>query len=121
MKNSRALGQIQELAAGAYLKTKGYQILHTNYYTPFGEIDIVAKKKNHLAFIEVKSRKAASMTLAQEAVDRRKQKRIIKSAQHYLLRHAYQQLDISFDVIAISEGQSLEHIINAFRADESVI
>lgn len=67
-----------------YLKKHGYKILCRNYRKPYGEIDIVAGKRGVTAFVEVKTRRAGSLGQPCEAVDFRKQQRIIRAAQAYL-------------------------------------
>ena len=64
---------------------KGYRILAKRFRTPYGEIDLVAKKRNLLAFIEVKAR--ASLDEAAYAVTPRQQARIIDAAQGWLAAH----------------------------------
>lgn len=119
--NKRQLGHQQELVAKSYLKQQGYKVLALNYYTPFGELDIVASKKQCLAIVEVKYRKRSSLESPGQAITKTKQTRLIKSAQHYLLNHRINYQQISFDVIAIQDDHILDHIQNAFRADQSII
>lgn len=67
-----------ESRAAAYLMAKGYRILAKRYRTPHGEIDIVARRRNLIAFVEVKAR--ASLDDAAFAVTPRQQQRIIDAA-----------------------------------------
>ena len=71
-----------EARAGAYLMAKGYRILAKRFRTPHGEIDLVARKRNLVAFVEVKAR--ASLDEAAYAVTPRQQARIIAAAQGWL-------------------------------------
>src|SRR5260370_33305858 len=74
-------GLSAESRAAAFLMAKGYRILAKRFRTPYGEIDLVAKKRNLLAFIEVKAR--ASLDEAAYAVTPRQQARIIAAAQRW--------------------------------------
>src|ERR1700738_5338516 len=76
-------GLSAETRAAAYLMAKGYRILAKRFRTPYGEIDIVARRRNLLAFIEVKAR--ASLDEAAFAVTPRQQRRIIDAAQAWLM------------------------------------
>ena len=72
-------GLSAESRAAAFLMAKGYRILAKRFRTPYGEIDLVARKRNLIAFIEVKAR--ASLDDAAYAVTPRQQARIIDAAQ----------------------------------------
>ena len=79
-----ALGQWGEDQAVLFLRKLGLKILTRNYRTPVGEIDIIARSKKELLFIEVKTRRGTQFGLPQEAVGVRKQQQIIRTAQWYL-------------------------------------
>lgn len=111
--NKRECGAVWEEKARAYLCSLGYEILAHNFYTHFGEIDIVAKDGDMLVFVEVKYRADTGRGYPQEAVNARKQQRIRKSAEYYLFRHGYADCPCRFDVIAIL-GNELTHIKDAF-------
>ena len=102
----RKLGDIGEKIACYFLEKRNYSILKTNYQKRVGEIDIIAKSKNSLHFIEVKTRTDFTNQkygLPQDAVTIHKQKRLIKTALFYLLENKYS--DDTFwqiDVIAIT-------------------
>src|ERR1700691_5829170 len=78
-------GVSAEARAAAFLIAKGYRILARRFRTPYGEIDIVARRWNLLAFVEVKAR--ASLDEAAYAVTPRQQARIIDAAQAWLMAH----------------------------------
>lgn len=90
--NRRLVGNEQETKVQGYLQTQGYEILARNFYTKHGEIDIIAKKDGYLVFIEVKYRADGRYGAPEEAVDYRKQKKIIAAAQYYMYKNR-----ISFD------------------------
>lgn len=110
--NKRKKGSFYEDAVCEYLINNGLIIVERNYFCPFGEIDIIAKQDDTLVFIEVKYRKDTSYGYAIEAVDYRKQKKIIACANYYI---AYKNIDlfIRFDVIGIN-GDKIDWIKNAF-------
>ena len=112
--NKRKVGAEQEEKACTFLQSKGLKILERNYYTRQGEIDIIAKDACALVFVEVKYRKSISAGLPQEAVDRKKQRRISRAAAHYLSFHRLPFFTpCRFDVIAICDEEIL-WIPNAF-------
>ncbi len=106
-------GNLGEKAAIEYLKKKKYKILETNYQNKVGEIDIVAKAKKVLVFVEVKSRTSDYFGLPSEAVGKRKQYKIRRVAQGYILKHRLFDSPVQFDVIEILDGQ-INHIENCF-------
>jgi putative endonuclease len=97
------------------------KILERNFRTPVGEIDIIAQKRAWLVFVEVKTRRGAAFGLPQEAVNLRKQRQIIRTAQWYLQQHRQAKLQPRFDVVAVlcqSDGRiEISHIPNAFLAE----
>ena len=111
--NKREKGTVYENMAASYLEEKGYQILEKNFYSHFGEIDLIAKKEEVIIFVEVKYRKSTQKGYPQEAVTAQKCRRIIKSAQYYLCRCGMTECTCRFDVIAIL-GDKITHIENAF-------
>lgn len=102
------------MQAAAYLKRKGYQILEQNFRCRQGEIDLIARDGSYLVFIEVKYRSSLKDGGSLEAVDRRKQRRIIRVAEYYLCMHPEQAaLPCRFDVIGM-EGSRIRLLRNAF-------
>ncbi len=112
--NKRAVGSDYEKRAAAYLEQCGMQILEYNYRVRSGEIDLIARDGRYLVFVEVKFRSDGRQGTPLEAVDARKQKTIVRTAQHYLLRHGYDmETPCRFDVVGIT-GDKITHIKNAF-------
>jgi putative endonuclease len=109
---ARGVGFDKEKEALLYIKKLKYKILTTNFTTKFGEIDIVAKDKDTLVFIEVKYRKSLYAGTPQEAVTFAKQQKIIKSAIVYVKKNNIKS-DIRFDIIAIYNNK-IELIQSAF-------
>ena len=117
LKSKTNTGQRGEKLAQRFLKKQGYKILTTNYQNKLGEIDIIAQDKNTLVFVEVKTRTSARFGLGKEAVDKHKQRQIVKVAQAYLKQHyPKQDVKVRFDVIGIDlEKEKIELIKNAFE------
>lgn len=115
----RKAGNIGEDAVCGFLVRQGYEIIKRNFTVRGGEIDIIAEKADIIAFVEVKTRTIGSMTSAEEAVDLRKQRFIIRTAQAYLQNFA-QPLQCRFDVATVeTEGgkvKKLRYYVNAFDA-----
>ncbi len=101
------LGKIGERHAVRFLSKAGFAIVARNYRTPLGEIDIVARDGETLVFIEVKTRSSRAFGLPQEAVDRRKQRQLIRAAQVFLKAHGEPAVPCRFDVVAVTAGRTL--------------
>ena len=108
-------GLSAEGRAAAYLMMKGYRILARRFRTPYGEIDIVARRRNLLAFVEVKAR--ASFDEAAYAVTPRQQQRIVEAAQAWLMAHPeHADFDLRFDAMLIAPRRLPRHLMAAFDA-----
>lgn len=106
-------GKKGEIKAVLFLKKDGYKILETNFKNKIGEIDIIAEKDGVIVFIEVKNRSTYRFGRPIEAVDFRKQNKIKKVAEIYLMIKNKYYNDVRFDVVEVS-NDNLEHIENAF-------
>ena len=104
-----------ESRAAAFLMAKGYRILAKRYRTPHGEIDIVARRRNLVAFVEVKAR--ATLDDAAFAVTPRQQQRIINAAQGWLVAHPeHAEFELRFDAMLIAPRSLPRHVLAAFDA-----
>ena len=113
--SSHAIGLAAEGRARELLESKSYQILAHRYKTKAGEIDLVAKRGDHLAFVEVKQRKTQDE--AAWSIAARQQARIALAAEVFLGEHAaLAQCSASFDVVLVSPSQGCAHIEQAFLA-----
>lgn len=113
----KRVGQYGELLSRKYLINQGYSILASNYRTKLGEIDIIAQKKDVVAFIEVKTRKSLTYGLPREAVTPHKQMTIHRLAQQYIQYKKLEGVTFRFDVIEvqfIEDAMHINHIENAF-------
>lgn len=117
--NHLELGALGEKLAVKYLKQKKYKILEKNYKTKMGEIDIIAKDRDFLVFVEVKSRSYDPLVSGVYAVDQKKRRHIFKAASFYIYR-TKSDLQPRFDIIEIEidrnnkRAVSYNHIENAF-------
>jgi putative endonuclease len=119
MATAKEIGTAGENSAAEYLENLGYEILEKNYKSRMGEIDIIALSPEEVCvFVEVKTRKNTDFGMACEAVDKRKQEKLVKTAMTY--RYGS---DMRFDVIEVYysgktgfEVNNINHIKNAFEA-----
>ncbi len=117
MSKVKQFGQMGEALAVKYLKSKGYKILGTNYRCVIGELDIVAKDKNAIVFIEVKTRLSNELVEPFESVGVRKQAKLKDLAEFYLQEKEYSDCETRFDVLSVTtQGKEIkiEHIKDAF-------
>ena len=113
--NSRAYGNEGEQAACDYLVKKGWKIIGRNVRCGRNEIDIIARRRKTIAFIEVKRRSSTAFGQPAEAVNREKQRRIAQAAALYMQQENLQGADVRFDVIEVLPGE-MRHIEAAFDA-----
>lgn len=111
--NKRETGRRYEQIAAAFLEQQGYQILEKNYQNRYGEIDLIARQREVLVFVEVKYRKTLKNGYPEEAIGWKKQQRIRHTAQHYLYTHGLSDIPCRFDVVSIL-GDRIRLIQQAF-------
>ncbi|HEX5509711.1 MAG TPA: YraN family protein [Pseudolabrys sp.] len=103
-----------ETRAAAFLLAKGYRILARRWKSPAGEIDLVARRRQLLIFVEVKAR--AKLDDAAESITPRQRGRIAAAAEIWLARHPDETvLDIRFDAMLVAPGKLPRHIPAAFE------
>lgn len=108
-------GLSAESRACVYLLAKGYRILARRFRTPYGEIDIVARRRGLLAFVEVKAR--ATLDDAAYSVTPQQQQRIVAAAQAWLMaRPEHANFEMRFDVVLIAPKHLPRHLMAAFDA-----
>ena len=111
------IGKLGEDSVCSYLQKQGYRITARNYRIKGGEIDIIAENGDYIAFVEVKARKPDSLVTGFEAVNKRKQGLIIKTAADYCLKHPnilQPRFDVAEVIIANGKVLSIDYITNAF-------
>ena len=116
MADHNELGKLGEELAVDYLQKEGYNILDTNWTFQKAEIDIIAKKENILAIVEVKTRSSIDFGLPQDFVKPKKIQLLVKAVDAYVVEKNI-DTNVRFDIIAIhKEGKSfvIEHLIDAF-------
>lgn len=111
--NKRKIGSNYEKAAGYYLEQIGYEILEYNYRCKLGEIDLIARDGEYLVFCEVKYRKSKRKGSPLQAVNRKKQKIIVRCAKWYLMERRLYDIPCRFDVVGIA-GKNIYVLKNAF-------
>jgi len=110
------LGKLGEEMAVEFLQKNGYEILETNWTFQKAEVDIIAKKENTLAIIEVKTRSSLDFGLPQDFVKPKKIQLLVKAVNEYVNANNL-DTEVRFDIIAVHKnGQSfdIEHLIDAF-------
>lgn len=115
---TKKLGNTGENLAATFLENHGYKILEKNFRIRAAEIDIIAQKDNTVIFVEVKTRSNIRKGLPAEAVNLRKQKKIIEAASVFLQDEKYFDSACRFDVIEILKAGNafkVNHIENAFE------
>lgn len=100
--NNLELGKVAEESAAKFLEKSGYRILKRNYRTRFAELDIIAKERGVICFVEVKARRTDRFGLPQEAVSRLKQLQISKAALAFLKENKLLEHKARFDVVSVS-------------------
>ena len=106
-------GRAGEARAAIWLRAKGWRVLDQRVKTPAGEIDLVAKRGNMIAFIEVKWRKDREEL--DHAIDEYRLARVAAAAEAVGHRYATQGEDMRVDVILLAPGAFPRHIANAWQ------
>lgn len=115
--SKQALGREGERLAELFLKNKGYKVVKRNYRCRGGEVDLIVLDRKVVVFVEVKTRTDHGFGSPLEAVEPRKQRRMILAAQLFLHQKKLHERDARFDVVGISWPGAeplVEHIQNAF-------
>jgi putative endonuclease len=109
---AEAAGRRGERIAAWWLRLKGWRILDKRVRTPAGEVDLIARRGNLVAFVEVKTRKTAAEL--DFAIDERRLARVAPAAEVLMARYAGPGDDIRIDVILLAPGTRPRHIENAW-------
>ncbi len=113
---SNSKGVIAEKKALTFLLDQGLTLIHQNYYCRFGEIDLIMSDEDTLVFIEVRYRKNSHYGGALASINQSKQRKIIKTATHYIAQLASEPY-CRFDAIALDESENMPlWVKNAFQA-----
>lgn len=117
MASHNDLGEQGEAIAVEHLLSKGYEILDRNWHFGKEEIDIIARKKDDLIIVEVKTRNSDFFGEPHEFVSRAKQNHLVKAAHAYIQKHDL-DVNVRFDIIGIilnTRTQKVEHLEGAFQ------
>lgn len=115
-----SFGKLGEKEAERVLKKNGYRIIEKNYRCRYGEIDLIARDGDVVAFVEVKTRGGDAFGTPKCSVDKRKQGRIITTSEVYMSEKGLTDQAVRFDVVSIEArggGYTVELIKNAFGED----
>lgn len=118
MSTRKDTGVTGEHMAEKFLLSRKFKILEKNFISPFGEIDLIARDKNFLVFVEVKTRISETFGHPLESIDIHKQRHIVNNCRYYMARRSLREKYWRIDVIGIKLNRSLEleilrHIKNA--------
>lgn len=111
-------GDLGEQAARKHLKNNGLKFLCANFSDKYGEIDLIFRDGEILAFIEVKTRSSEEWTRPADAVDRNKQRRLTRTANTYRCKLGYPDVYYRFDIVEVllsdSRVTDIRHLPDAF-------
>jgi putative endonuclease len=114
MRSRISRGREGEDRAAAALEAQGMEIITRNFRSRSGEIDIIAREKDTLVFVEVKTWDQYGFEDLRLGINEKKQRRIIETAKYFLLEHRkYNEMGIRFDVVFISP-RDIVHLASAF-------
>lgn len=121
MPTARQQGSRWERHAESFLRDRGLKSLARNFHSRFGELDLVMLDGLVLVFVEVRYRRVDRFGTGADSVTRAKQRRLVKAAQYFLVRHRqHRHRACRFDVVSMgagANGTELDWIRNAFEAD----
>lgn len=117
---AHVLGRWGEGRAARFLQRRGWKVLARNYRFGRREVDLVVRRDDVVAFVEVKTRAGRGFGLPQEAITALKRREIEAVATHFLCRHRLEDVSVRFDAVAIQVDRELrvarlEHVEDAWR------
>ena len=107
---NKLIGNLAEKAALIFLKEQGLKLYQANFYSRFGEIDLIMLDGDSYVFVEVKKR-SSGINLAFESINLAKQRKLIKAAQFFLLKLG-KDVNCRFDAVALNADEQIEWIKN---------
>lgn len=115
--NTTIIGRGAEDSALAFLRDQGLELLVRNFRCKMGEIDLIMRDGNTLAFVEVRLRQSTGYHSGAESISRTKIRKLVLTAEYYLNRHQPEgDFECRFDVVSM--GTEIEWIPNAFTIDD---
>jgi len=120
------VGRLGEKAARKFLKKRGYRIRETGFRCPHGEIDIVARQKDYLVFVEVRTKTSPDFGSPEESITQAKKKKLIASALTYNSTHQKLPPLWRIDFVAVElddrgKAKRIDLIENAVEGDSHFI
>ncbi|MDH3451661.1 MAG: YraN family protein [Gammaproteobacteria bacterium] len=120
--NTRELGTRAEAAAQAHLQRHGLVLLENNYRCRWGEIDLIMRHADAIVFVEVRYRSHARFGGALASIDKLKQKKLVRTARHYLQHSASPDAAARIDVVSCAPGDGgrleISWLANAIEVSE---
>jgi len=116
--NKRQLGKKGEEIALRQIRRLGLKCIEKNFRCPLGEIDIIARDKDCIVFLEVRTRRGVGTGIIKESIDKRKRRKLSSLALYYMKKENFRDLSARFDVMVISigdKGFDMEYIKDAFN------
>ena len=110
----RIRGDRGESRAAFYLMLRGYRILERNYTFGHKEIDIIASRRDVIAFVEVKTRSDVKNVAPHHAVTQQKQYNLAAAAKGYCMTHSVKGKQLRFDIAEVPVRGRINYIKNAF-------
>ena len=116
------IGELGEKIAASFLLSRKFLIVHKNFRTPFGEIDIIAERDGYTVFFEIKTRISEKYGVPFSAIDAKKQEHIIKNSLYYLVGRNLMDSPCRIDAISINLDLGgkfliLKHVKNAINTN----
>lgn len=109
------IGERAEQQALRHLEDAGLRLIDRNYRSRYGELDLIMADGQTVVFVEVRYRRSTRFGGPVASIDHRKRQRLIATAEHFLQTHkALRQRPARFDIVAVTEPDTLEWIQNAF-------
>ena len=113
---AKPLGRKGEDLAASYLRELGWEVIERNYRSWLGEIDLVCRDHDTLVFVEVKTRTGTDFARPDQSVTLRKQAKLRRLVEDYLVTHRLESRDVRFDVMGVTVGSrrpQFDHIVGA--------
>lgn len=114
--DTRRVARLGEYLAGRELERRGYRIVARRTRSRLGEVDLIAWDGSVLVFVEVKTRRGNRYGTPAEAVDRRKQRKLVTLAKAYLARRRWRAVAVRFDVVAVELLEGRRPHVELFRS-----
>jgi putative endonuclease len=112
----KPLGRRGEDLAASHFRDLGWEVLERNYRTRLGEIDLICRDRGTLVFVEVKTRASSEIARPDQSVTQRKQAKLRRLVEDYLVQHRQESADVRFDVLGVtlvSGRPEFDHIVGA--------